>query len=113
MLIFSNNSRENCNLPFLDALVSLANFVRAKSREYTKHRDKAPAQPPDAIFLLKFMAYPSFLFCLNNALTLSINAKFKACVGKYRIQFAKLPLQKGKRPKRKSNKSNLIHDLIL
>ena len=109
MLIFLNNSTENCNLPFLDALVSLANFVRAKSREYTKHKDRAPAQPPDAIFLLKLMTYPSFLFCLNNALTLSLNAKFKACVGKYRIQFAKLPLQKGKTPKQKQrNKSNLM-----
>jgi len=29
---------------------SAANLVLAKSRGYTKHKDEAPAAPPDAIF---------------------------------------------------------------
>jgi len=79
----------------------LASFVRAKSKEYTKHKDKAPAQPPDAMFLAKLTTYGSLLDCLNIILILSLKAKFKAWVGKYRIQLAKLPLQKGRTPKKK------------
>ena len=95
---FGKHMYSNNNLPFLADLVSLASFVRAKSREYTKHNDIAPAAPPDAIFFEKLITYPSFLFCLKSCLILSLNAKFKACVGKYLMQFAKLPLQNGRKP---------------
>merc|ERR1711973_353927 len=67
-------------------LASLASLVLAKSREYTKRRDRVPAAPPEAMGVA------------NKALMVSLKAKFRAWVGKYLSTLARFPLQKGTIP---------------
>lgn len=57
--------------------------------------EPAPARPPDARLTPK-KGQNSVLgeYLGNMALMVSLNAKLKACVGKYRMTFAMLPRQK-------------------
>lgn len=69
--------------------------VLAKSSGYTKHNDVAPAAPPEAKLPAKYLQNWVFLSTppKKTCLYTSLNAKFKACVGKYLITLAKFPLQ--------------------
>ncbi len=58
----------------------------------------APAAPPDAMFLKNLTPYEAFGSDLKTVLILSLKAKLRAWVGKYRRQLARLPRQKGSRP---------------
>merc|ERR1712027_35504 len=57
-----------------------------------------PATPPLRMFLPNFSAWLAFLEVPNAALIVSLNAKFRACVGKYLRTLARLPRQKERRP---------------
>ena len=62
---------------------------------YTVVRLPAAAKPPDTNFAPKSRANSVFgLYFGNNLLKLPLKAKTKACMGRYRMQFAKLPFQK-------------------
>lgn len=79
---------------------SAARRVLAKSRGYTKQREVAPAAPPDAKLPAKYLqnwvrlSTPS----RKTFLYLSLKAKLRACVGKYLMTLAKLPLQNDRKP---------------
>lgn len=75
-------------------------LVRAKSKGYTKHKEVAPAAPPDAKLPAKYFQNSLFLSTPSKNIDLytSLKAKFRACVGKYLITFAKLPLHNDARP---------------
>merc|ERR1712216_424928 len=78
---------------------SAARRVRAKSSGYTMQREPAPARPPEAMFTAKKLQKLVFaLYFGNMALMVSLNAKLKACVGKYRRMFTKFPRQKAAMP---------------
>merc|ERR1711878_67992 len=79
-------------------LASLASLVLAKSREYTKRRDRVPAAPPEAMFVANLTAGEASLGVVNRALMVSLKAKFRAWVGKYLSTLARFPLQKGTIP---------------
>ena len=57
-----------------------------------------PAIPPDKMLLVNFFTCGASFGVLNAALILSLKAKFKAWVGKYRMQFAKFPRQNDMTP---------------
>merc|ERR1719494_632727 len=79
-------------------LLSLASLVLAKSREYTKRRERVPAKPPEAMLVVNLAAGEASLGVANMALMVSLKAKFRAWVGKYLSTLARLPLQKGTTP---------------
>merc|ERR1719494_487702 len=79
-------------------LLSLASLVLAKSREYTKRRDRVPAKPPEAMLVANLTAGEASLGVANMALMVSLKAKFRAWVGKYLSTLARFPLQKGAIP---------------
>merc|ERR1711962_1284216 len=87
----------NCRSPPLP-LLSLASLVLAKSREYTKRRDRVPAKPPEAMFVANLTVGEASLGVANRALMVSLKAKLKAWVGKYLSTLARFPLQKGTIP---------------
>merc|ERR1719403_607324 len=57
-------------------LASLASLVLAKSREYTKRRDRVPAAPPEAMLVANLVAGEASLGVANRALMVSLKAKF-------------------------------------
>src|SRR5206468_2703451 len=78
---------------------STASLVLAKSNGYTTQSEAAPAAPPEATFPKKNFAFWVFLSNgFKYLLNVSLKAKFNACVGKYLITFAKLPLHKLRNP---------------
>src|SRR3990167_11404430 len=83
--------------------MSVPSLVLAKSSGYTNMRDVTPAKPPDRMFdrktspgLVSFFGAPRSFFV--RVLYLSLNAKFKACVGKYLTMLARFPLQRAAMP---------------
>jgi hypothetical protein len=48
--IFFKQSTKPLNYLFSPDPISAANLVLAKSKGYTKHKEEAPAAPPEAIF---------------------------------------------------------------
>lgn len=79
---------------------SAASLVLAKSRGYTKQREVAPAAPPEAKFPAKYLQNWVLLSTppKKTCLYLSLKAKLRAWVGKYRMTLAKFPLQKDRKP---------------
>lgn len=77
-------------------LYKIHHLVLAKSSGYTKHSEVAPAAPPDARFPAKYRQNCVFLLTPSKKTDLytSLKAKLRACVGKYRITFARFPRQK-------------------
>jgi len=62
-------------------------------------REPAPARPPDAMLTAKKAPKSFFgLYFGNMALMVSLKAKLKAWVGKYRRMLTKLPRQKAPTP---------------
>merc|ERR1719229_2099973 len=68
-------------------LLSLASLVLAKSREYTKRRDRVPAKPPEAMLVANLTVGEA-----------SLGVAIRALVGKYLSTLARFPLQKGTIP---------------
>jgi hypothetical protein len=61
-------------------------------------REREPAKPPDKIFLVNLAVVVSVFFGEKAFFILSLNAKLRACVGKYLTQLATLPLQNDAKP---------------
>jgi len=79
LAILLKQSTRPLNYLFSPTPISAANLVLAKSKGYTKHKELAPAAPPEAIFPKKNFT-GSFLGSngQNHFLYVSLKAKFKA-----------------------------------
>merc|ERR1719244_1271712 len=98
--IFTRQSASPLNSRAVPLPTSAASLVLAKSSGYTKHREVAPAAPPDARLPAKYrqncwrLSTPSRKIFLY----LSLKAKLRAWVGKYLMTLARLPLQNDRKP---------------